>query len=229
MQLSATPDFAEGLRAFLEKRSPEFRVERRVLEETRLWADTRPAFSTIHPSPGELSDGRYPAGRLPGALDGILRGGNVLLYEPEPAGRELLLKVHTPELLEGVEREPLCSAAWHWAGGAVSRRREDRGGRDHKRFRLHRRRRASRGAERLRGLLLLQRRGYLDREPAGGTASSVSRSWTRTRTTQTAPATSCGAIPTFSTSASAAGFESRTARKWTWLIRPWEEGGRERS
>jgi acetoin utilization deacetylase AcuC-like enzyme len=32
----------------------------------------------------------------------------------------LLLKVHTPDLLERVEREPLCSTAWHSAGGVVS-------------------------------------------------------------------------------------------------------------
>jgi acetoin utilization deacetylase AcuC-like enzyme len=57
---------------------------------------------------------------FPGALDGILKSDNVLLYEPEPVSRRLLLKVHTPDLLEGVGRDPLCSTAWHSAGGVVS-------------------------------------------------------------------------------------------------------------
>jgi acetoin utilization deacetylase AcuC-like enzyme len=57
---------------------------------------------------------------FPGALDGILERDNVLLCEPEPVSRQLLLKVHTPDLLKGVERDPLCSTAWHSAGGVVS-------------------------------------------------------------------------------------------------------------
>jgi acetoin utilization deacetylase AcuC-like enzyme len=42
------------------------------------------------------------------------------LYEPEPVPRELLLKVHSPALLERVGRDPLCSTAWHSAGGVVA-------------------------------------------------------------------------------------------------------------
>jgi acetoin utilization deacetylase AcuC-like enzyme len=57
---------------------------------------------------------------FPGALDGILESDKVLLCEPEPVRRELLLKVHTPDLLEGVEMDPLCSTAWHSAGGVVA-------------------------------------------------------------------------------------------------------------
>jgi acetoin utilization deacetylase AcuC-like enzyme len=57
---------------------------------------------------------------FPEALDGILKSDNVLLYEPEPVSRQLLLKVHTPDLLEGVTMDPLCSTAWHSAGGVVS-------------------------------------------------------------------------------------------------------------
>jgi acetoin utilization deacetylase AcuC-like enzyme len=57
---------------------------------------------------------------FPGALDGILESDNVLLCEPEPVSRQLLLKVHTPDLLERVERDPTCSTAWHSAGGVVS-------------------------------------------------------------------------------------------------------------
>jgi len=56
---------------------------------------------------------------FPMALDGVLRGGRVKLYEPDPVSRELVLKVHTPGLIEGVKGDPLCSTAWHSAGGVV--------------------------------------------------------------------------------------------------------------
>jgi acetoin utilization deacetylase AcuC-like enzyme len=57
---------------------------------------------------------------FPRILEGILRSDNVRLYEPEPVPRQLLLKVHTPDHLERVGREPLCSTAWHSAGGVVT-------------------------------------------------------------------------------------------------------------
>ena len=56
---------------------------------------------------------------FPMALDGILRDGRVKLFEPGPVSRELVLKVHTPGLIEGVKGDPLCSTAWHSAGGVV--------------------------------------------------------------------------------------------------------------
>jgi acetoin utilization deacetylase AcuC-like enzyme len=56
---------------------------------------------------------------FPMALDGILRSDRVKLYEPGPVTKDLLLKVHTPGLLEGVKGDPLCSTAWHSAGGVV--------------------------------------------------------------------------------------------------------------
>jgi len=56
---------------------------------------------------------------FPMALDGILRDERVKLYEPAPVSRDLLLKVHTPGLIEGVKGDPLCSTAWHSAGGVV--------------------------------------------------------------------------------------------------------------
>jgi len=56
---------------------------------------------------------------FPKALDGILRDERVKLYEPGPVSRELLLKVHAPGLIEGVKGDPLCSTAWHSAGGVV--------------------------------------------------------------------------------------------------------------
>jgi len=42
-----------------------------------------------------------------------------MLYEPGPVSKDLLLKVHSPGLLEGVKGDPLCSTAWHSAGGVV--------------------------------------------------------------------------------------------------------------
>lgn len=56
---------------------------------------------------------------FPAALDPILSSGRAKLYEPTPVGRNLILKVHTPDLIEGVRGDPLCSTAWHSAGGAV--------------------------------------------------------------------------------------------------------------
>lgn len=56
---------------------------------------------------------------FPMALDKVLGRGNVRMFEPGPVSRELLLKVHTPDLIEGVKGDPLCSTAWHSAGGVV--------------------------------------------------------------------------------------------------------------
>jgi len=61
-------------------------------------------------------------GRLadfPMALDDILKRHEVRMYVPEAVPRELLLKVHTPGLIEGVQGDPLCSTAWHSAGSVV--------------------------------------------------------------------------------------------------------------
>jgi acetoin utilization deacetylase AcuC-like enzyme len=56
---------------------------------------------------------------FPMALENILQSDTVKLYEPGPIPQELLLKVHTPYLIEGVKGDPLCSTAWHSAGGVV--------------------------------------------------------------------------------------------------------------
>ncbi|OIP34108.1 MAG: histone deacetylase [Deltaproteobacteria bacterium CG2_30_66_27] len=56
---------------------------------------------------------------FPMALDGVLRDERVKLYEPGPVSRELVLKVHTAGLIEGVKGDPHCSTAWHSAGGVV--------------------------------------------------------------------------------------------------------------
>jgi acetoin utilization deacetylase AcuC-like enzyme len=56
---------------------------------------------------------------FPMALAGILRNEEAKLYEPAPVPQDLLLKVHTRALIEGVKGDPLCSTAWHSAGGVV--------------------------------------------------------------------------------------------------------------
>lgn len=56
---------------------------------------------------------------FPMALDGILASDRVALYEPGPVSRDLVLKVHTADLIEGVKGDPLCATAWHSAGGVV--------------------------------------------------------------------------------------------------------------
>ncbi|WP_290723752.1 histone deacetylase [Archaeoglobus sp.] len=41
------------------------------------------------------------------------------IFESPPVDEELILKVHTEEHIEGVKKDPLCSTAWHSAGGVV--------------------------------------------------------------------------------------------------------------
>src|SRR3989304_2556551 len=71
--------------------------------------DPRPSYLTVG---ARLAD-------FPMALDRILQSENVRMYEPGPVSQELVLKVHTPSLIEGVKGDPLCSTAWHSAGGVV--------------------------------------------------------------------------------------------------------------
>jgi acetoin utilization deacetylase AcuC-like enzyme len=56
---------------------------------------------------------------FPGAIEHLLSRDNVVLYESPPIDEEWILKVHTPELIRGVEADPLCSTAWHSVGGVV--------------------------------------------------------------------------------------------------------------
>src|SRR3970040_674684 len=53
------------------------------------------------------------------ALGPLLKSDRVRMYEPRPIPMELLLKVHTPGMIEGVKEDPLCSTAWHSAGGVA--------------------------------------------------------------------------------------------------------------
>ena len=56
---------------------------------------------------------------FPKALKPFMDNPRFRLFESPPISEELLLKVHTRDLLEGVRRDPLCSTAWHSAGGVV--------------------------------------------------------------------------------------------------------------
>ncbi|MFQ6052383.1 MAG: histone deacetylase [Candidatus Hydrothermarchaeota archaeon] len=56
---------------------------------------------------------------FPNAFKEILKNSNIKLYESKPVSKDLILRVHTEEMLEGVKRDFLCSTAWHSAGGVV--------------------------------------------------------------------------------------------------------------
>lgn len=56
---------------------------------------------------------------FPQVLLPLLNTPRFRLIESPPISEELILQVHTPELLESVRRDPLCSTAWHSAGGVV--------------------------------------------------------------------------------------------------------------
>jgi acetoin utilization deacetylase AcuC-like enzyme len=56
---------------------------------------------------------------FPEALGPCLKNPRYRLFESPPVDEEILLKVHTPELLRGVKLDPLCSTAWHSVGGVL--------------------------------------------------------------------------------------------------------------
>lgn len=56
---------------------------------------------------------------FPHALQNLLKNPAVKMYESPPVSEDLILKVHTPDLIQGVLEDPLCSTAWHSAGGVV--------------------------------------------------------------------------------------------------------------
>jgi acetoin utilization deacetylase AcuC-like enzyme len=56
---------------------------------------------------------------FPEVLAPLLAGPGFRMYESPPIETEWILKVHTPELIEGVKRDQLCATAWHSAGGVV--------------------------------------------------------------------------------------------------------------
>ncbi len=58
---------------------------------------------------------------FPEALDPLLRekGDRLVMFESKPVDLSLVLKVHTPEMVEMVKGDPFCSTAWHSVGGVV--------------------------------------------------------------------------------------------------------------
>ncbi len=56
---------------------------------------------------------------FPHALNPLLADDRYHLYESPPIDEELILKVHTAELLREVKLDPLCATGWHSVGGVV--------------------------------------------------------------------------------------------------------------
>jgi acetoin utilization deacetylase AcuC-like enzyme len=56
---------------------------------------------------------------FPDALRCLLEKSRYRLIESPAISEELILKVHTPQLIREVKEDPLCSTAWHSAGGVV--------------------------------------------------------------------------------------------------------------
>ena len=56
---------------------------------------------------------------FPESLDALLARENVVLYASPAIEEKWILKVHTPELIQGVDADPLCSTARHSVGGVV--------------------------------------------------------------------------------------------------------------
>jgi len=56
---------------------------------------------------------------FPQALEPFLKLPRFRLFESPAIDEDWVLKVHTPDLLEGVYEDPLCSTAWHSAGGVA--------------------------------------------------------------------------------------------------------------
>ncbi|WP_456478439.1 histone deacetylase [Geoglobus ahangari] len=56
---------------------------------------------------------------FPQAFEPLKSFENFRLIESPRVSEDLVLQVHTPELLEGVRADTLCSTAWHSAGGVV--------------------------------------------------------------------------------------------------------------
>ncbi len=56
---------------------------------------------------------------FPDALVPLLSKENILLYESKPVPKELVLKIHTPKMVQEVESTTFCSTAYESAGGVV--------------------------------------------------------------------------------------------------------------
>jgi|UniRef100_A0A7C3WIE2 acetoin utilization deacetylase AcuC-like enzyme len=57
---------------------------------------------------------------FPEALDELLRRPNVKMFTSPRVSEELILKVHAPEMIQMVARDPFCSTAYESVGGVVA-------------------------------------------------------------------------------------------------------------
>ncbi len=57
---------------------------------------------------------------FPEALDDVLQNPHIQLYECPRASEDLILKAHTPEMIQGVARDRMCSTAYESVGGVVA-------------------------------------------------------------------------------------------------------------
>ncbi len=57
---------------------------------------------------------------FPEALDELLQLPNVQMFQCPRASEDLILKVHAPEMLQGVARDRMCSTAYESVGGVVA-------------------------------------------------------------------------------------------------------------
>lgn len=57
---------------------------------------------------------------FPEALDDLLQLPNVQMFQCPRASETLILKVHAPEMLQGVARDRMCSTAYESVGGVVA-------------------------------------------------------------------------------------------------------------
>ncbi len=57
---------------------------------------------------------------FPEALAELLQNPQVQMYECPRAAEDLILKAHTPELIQGVARDRMCSTAYESVGGVVA-------------------------------------------------------------------------------------------------------------
>ncbi len=93
---------------------------------------------------------------FPEALDEVLQNPDIQLYECPRASEDLILKAHTPEMIQGVARDRMCSTAYESVGGVVAGHGGLGPGRIGPGFLFHRRRGASCRSSNLLGGLLFQ-------------------------------------------------------------------------
>lgn len=58
---------------------------------------------------------------FPEALSPLLeeKGERLIMYECKPVSRELVVKIHTPDMIKMVDSDPFCSTAWYSVGCVI--------------------------------------------------------------------------------------------------------------